>query len=309
MRYNQLGNTDLSVSEVSFGTAPLGDMFGAVDEDAGIAAVHHALDQGINFFDSSPYYGGGLAEQRLGSALKGRRDEVLIGTKAGRYGDDDFDFSPKRLRESVETSLDFLRTDHVDILQLHDIEFVPLGPVFEDTYAELVKLRNEGKCRYIGMTGYPMHTLRRAVTETDLDAILSYAHYTLLNTELTAELQSVCQENGVGVINAAAVGLGLLTPAGVKPHIPATDEIIAAAARAREVCAEAGADVSFLANQFSIQNSGCATTVIGTTKIHHLDSALRASTEPIDQVLLDAVLAVTSDVHGKSWQSGLAENN
>lgn len=309
MRYNQLGNTDLSVSEVSFGTAPLGDMFGATDEAIGIAAVHHAIDQGINFFDSSPYYGGGLAEERLGRALKGRRDDVLIGTKAGRYGDDEFDFSPKRLRESVETSLGLLGTDHVDILQLHDIEFVSLGAVFEDSYAELVALKNEGKCRYIGMTGYPMHTLRRAVTETDLDVILSYAHYTLLNTELAADLRSVCHENGVGVINAAAVGLGLLTPAGVKPHIPATAEIVAAAARARAVCAEAGVDVSFLANQFSIQNSGCATTVIGTTRIHHLDSALRAATEPIEQGILDAVLAATSDVHRVSWQSGLAENN
>lgn len=309
MRYNQLGRTDLNVSEVSFGTAPLGDMFGAADEDQALASVRHALDAGINFFDSSPYYGGGLAEKRLGVALAGRREDVLIGTKAGRYGDADFDFSPERIRASVHTSLELLGTDYVDILQLHDIEFVTLDAVFEDSYAELVKLRDEGKCRYIGMTGYPMHTLERAVTETNLDVVLSYAHYTLLNTELATTLAPVADEHGVGVINAAAVGLGLLTPGGVKPHIPATKEIVAAAARARSVAAEAGVDISFLANQFSLQRSECPTTVIGTTKIHHLDSAIRAATESIDQDVLDAVLAVTADVRNMSWQSGLPENN
>lgn len=309
MRYNKLGRTDLEVSEVSFGTAPLGDMFGSADEDQAIASVHHALDAGINFFDSSPYYGGGLAEERLGAALAGRREDVLIGTKAGRYGNEDFDFSPRKLRESIHTSLKLLRTDYVDVLQLHDIEFVPLSPVFEDSYAELVKLKDEGLCRYIGMTGYPMHTLTRAVTETDLDVILSYAHFTLLNTELATALKPVCDERGVGVINAAAVGLGLLTPGGVKPHIPATDDVKAAAARARQWAADNGQDISFLANQFSLQRSGCPTTVIGTTKVHHLHSAIRAATEPIDTDVLDAVLALTADVHDVSWQSGLPENN
>src|SRR5205085_7492160 len=98
---------------------------------------------------------------------------VVIGTKAGRYGVDDFDFSPGRLRESLHESLRLLQTDYVDVFQLHDIEFVKLDGVFQDSYAELVRLREEGKCRIIGMTGYPRHTLRRAVQETELDVVLS----------------------------------------------------------------------------------------------------------------------------------------
>jgi L-galactose dehydrogenase len=309
MRYHPLGSTDLKVSAVSFGTAPLGDMFGAADETEATAAVHRALDAGITFFDSSPYYGNGLAERRLGAALRGRRDDVVIGTKAGRYGGDEFDFTPKRLRESVHQSLALLQTDRVDILQLHDIEFTDLDGVFGDTYAELARLRDEGKCRYIGMTGYPMETLRRAIAETDLDVVLSYAHYTLLNTRLADELVPLCQERGVGLINAAAVALGLLTPAGSRITVPAGQRIVDAARRAAEVCAERGADIAFLANQFSIQRSGAATTVVGTTKARHLDAAVAAEATPIDEELLAAVLAVTAEVRDLSWSSGRPENN
>jgi len=309
MNRNQLGATGLKVSAVSFGTAPLGDMFGAADESPAIAAVHRALDAGINFFDSSPYYGGGLAERRLGAALRGHRDAVIIGTKAGRYGHQDFDFTPRRIRESLHHSLKLLQTDYVDIFQLHDVEFAVLDEVFADSYAELVRPREEGKCRYIGMTGYPMATLRRAVSETDLDVVLSYAHFTLLNTELAGELAPLCAQRGVGVINAAAVALGLLTPSGLAIDAPVSAPIVRAARRAAEICAEHGADVAFLANQFAIQRSGTPTTVIGTTKTRHLESAIAAESTPIDEDLLAAVLAVTAEVQKVSWPSGRPENN
>lgn len=309
MEYRSLGKTGLEVSTVSFGTSPLGDMFGVADESTAITSVHDALDAGINFFDSSPYYGGGLAERRLGDALKGRRDSVIVGTKAGRYGFDEFDFSPRRIRESVHVSLRLLQTDYVDILQLHDIEFVNLAGIFTDSYAELVKLRDEGKCRFIGMSGYPLHTMRRAITETDLDVVLNYAHFTLLNTELSDGLLPTADANGTAVINAAAVALGLLTPGGLKQDVAASAEMVAASRRANQICVRHGTDVAFLANQFAIQRSGCPTTVIGTTKPHHLDSAVRAASVPIDENLLAEVLAATADVHAESWPSGLAENN
>jgi aryl-alcohol dehydrogenase-like predicted oxidoreductase len=296
------------VSAVSFGTAPLGDMFGAVDESDAIATVHRALDAGINFFDSSPYYGNGLAERRLGTALHGHRDEILIGTKAGRYGRDEFDFTPHRIRESLHRSLALLKTDYVDIFQLHDIEFADLSGIFTDSYVELVRLREEGKCRYIGMTGYPLGTLSRAVAETDLDVILSYAQYTLLNTRLASDLLPLCELRGVGVINAAAVALGLLTADGSRIRVPAGERIVRMARRAVEVCAERGADIAFLANQFAIQRSGTATTVVGTTKARHLDAAIVAESAPIDEELLAAVLDVTADVRNMSWNSGPPEN-
>lgn len=312
MRFQQLGTTGLQVSMVSFGTSPLGDMFGVADEDAGIASVHRAFDAGINFFDSSTYYGGGLAEQRLARALGPHRDEVLIGTKAGRFDVDEFDFRPERIRASLQRSLRMLETDRVDIFQLHDIEHVPLGPLFEDSYAELAALRDEGLCRYIGMTGYPIAAMRRAVQETSLDVVLCYAHATLLDNTLLTGLLPAAQERGTGVINASAVGLGLLTPGPVtisNAGHPADPEIRAAAARVKALCAEAGANVSTLANQYSIQRSGCATTLIGTVNPQHLDDAVAAVESPIDEELLTRVLDTTADVRHRGWRSGRPENN
>ena len=311
MEYRELGRTGLSVSVVGYGTAPLGDMFGITDEDAALQSAYRALDAGINFFDSSPFYGKGLAEERLGKVLRGRRQEIIVGTKAGRYGPDEFDFSAERIRRGFEDSLRRLGTDYVDILQLHDVEFVDLeGPIGEG-YGELLRLREAGMCRFIGMTGYPTAMTRRVMTECDLDVTLSYAHCTLLDACLTDEVLPLAQERRVGVMNAAAVALGLLTRAGPPPHITQVvgERICTAARRVVEVCERQGADVSFLANQYSIQRSGCATTLIGTAKQRHLDSAVAAAEEPIDEGLLAEVRAAVGRDRGRHWISGLPQNN
>jgi L-galactose dehydrogenase len=309
MQYTRLGSTDLTVSKLAFGTGPLGELFGPLDEADALSVVREALDLGITFIDTSPYYGS--AEERLGKALVGRRDEVVLGTKAGRYGFDDFDFSPARIRRSVENSLRLLRTDYVDILQLHDIEFVPLAGVFEESYAELAALRDEGKCRYIGMTGYPAATMARAMRETDLDVVLTYSHATLLDDTLQRELEPVAREQAVGLINAAAVALGLLTPGGSAIEIdhPATPLIRAAAARMVALCADRGVDIAFVANQYSIQRSGCATTLIGTGKPHHLRAAVDAVEAPLDEELIAELLELRPAVPDRTWTSGLVENN
>ena len=309
MQYARLGRTELEVSRLGFGTAPLGQLFGPLDQFAAIAVVHEALDLGITFFDTAAYYGN--AEERLGKALLGRRDRVVLGTKAGRYGFNDFDFSPGRIRRSVENSLRLLKTDYVDILQFHDIEFAPLGPVFEDSYAELCAMRDAGVCRYIGMTGYPAPVMNAAMTKTELDVCLTYAHATLLDDTLEREIAPVAAAQGVGLINAAAVALGLLTPAGssIKVNHPATPAIRAAASRMVSLCALRGVDIAFVANQYSLQRSGCATTLIGTRKLHHLRSALDALEEPLDEQLLAELLAMRPPVGERTWPSGLPENS
>ena len=308
MDYARLGDTDLTVSRLAFGTAPLGGLFGPVDEAAATAVVREALDLGITFFDTSSSYGD--AEERLGTALAGRRGEVVLGTKAGRSAGG-FDFSPAAIRRSLDESLRRLRTDHVDIFQMHNIEFAPLGDLFEDSFAELLSLRDHGKCRYIGMTGYPAAAIIRALRETDLDVALTYAHATLLDDTLQREILPVAQDRQVGLINAAAVALGLLTPRGpANPggH-PASAPIHEAAQRMRTLCAARGADIAFLANQYSIHRSGCATTVIGTSKSHHLRSAVAAAESRLDEELLEEILALRPPIDARTWTSGLSENN
>lgn len=308
MLYHQLGRTGLQISAVSFGTGSLGELFGPLDEGDALRLVDEAIDSGINFIDTSPFYGS--AEYRLGKALPGKRDKVILGTKAGRYGLADFDYSEKRVRESVENSLRLMNTDYLDILQLHDIEHVPLERVLNEGYAALVRLRGEGKCRFIGMTGYPLATMRRVMGEVDLDVLLTYAHGTLLDNSI-GTLQPLAEQRGVGLMNAAALTLGLLSPHGSNVSFahPASAAVQEAAARMVALCKARGVDAAFVANQYAIQKSGCATTVVGVGKSRHLASAIDAVSAPIDEALVAELVALRPPEAERQWISGLPANN
>ena len=185
MKTRRLGNTDLDLSVVSFGASSLGAEFRNVDISEALSAVPAALDCGMNFIDTSPYYGRGIGEVLLGIALKDiPRDRYFLGTKLGRYHVNHFDFSAQRVVESVDVSLHRLGTDHLDIILCHDIEFVERQQVVDETIPALREIQQAGKVRYIGISGYPMSNFRFILEQTDLDVVLSYNHYTLQNTML-----------------------------------------------------------------------------------------------------------------------------
>ena len=165
MKYTALASMDEDVSTVAFGTAPLGQLFGPVPLDHGLRTVQEAIELGINLFDTSPYYGDG--EERLGIALRGRRDEVLISTKAGRYPGEVFDFSPTRIRDSLHNSLRLLRTDYVDVFFLHDVDFVDIDGIAAESIDTAQDLKAEGKCRIIGTSGYGLGAAKRIILEAD----------------------------------------------------------------------------------------------------------------------------------------------
>jgi len=310
MKYRTLGETGLEVSVASFGTGSLGEMFGPLPEADALRLVDEVLDSGINLIDTSPYYAS--AEQRLGKALTpAKRDKVILATKAGRYGFSDFDFSPERIRMSVEDSLRLLRTDYIDVLQLHDIEFVNLEPVLTESCAELVRLKEQGKCRFIGMTGYPIKTFRRVIEETPVDVILTYGKGNLLDNSLSDELSAVAKEQAVGVMNAAAVALGLLSQRGSKfdNEHPAPDVVREAAAKMVALANQLGIDLAFLANQYAFQCVDSPTTVVGVGKRPHLQSALDAVDTPVDLDLVNKFLALRPPADSRQWQVGLPENN
>src|SRR2546426_4504919 len=175
MQTRLLGQTGLRLPVLSFGASSLGQEFRPVSLDEAIRSVHAALDAGMNFIDTSPFYGRGMSEVLLGAALRDiPRDRYLLGSKLGRYDLEHFDFSARRVVESVDVSLHRLGVDHLDICLCHDIEFVHLQPIVDETLPALRKLRDQGKVRYIGVSGYPMKIFRFVLDRTDLDVILSY---------------------------------------------------------------------------------------------------------------------------------------
>src|SRR5580693_6887328 len=148
MEYRPLGLTGLQISALSFGASSLGGVFREINLDDAVRTVHLSLDQGINFIDTSPFYGLTKSESVLGKALKGiPREKYILATKCGRYGSEmkDFDFSAKRVTASVEESLSRMAMDYVDIIQAHDIEFGDLEVVIHETVPALRKLQKAGK--------------------------------------------------------------------------------------------------------------------------------------------------------------------
>lgn len=306
MHYRPLGNTGLNVSALSLGGAAFGQQYGPVPAVEAADTVHAAIDAGVNLIDTSAYYGKGASEQVLGDALRGGwREKVYVCTKAGRLDRAVFDFSPEGMERCLDGSLARLRTDHVDILLAHDIEFAPdAGAVFDETAGVLHKLKRKGKCRFIGMSCYPLGLLRQAVERCDLDVVISYCHYNLQNQTLLTGLMPAAERHGVGVLNASPLGMGLLTDQGPPPWHPAGPDIKAACRRAAELCRLRGADLAFLGMQFCAAEGRIPSTITGAANRPELDMNLSALTEPIDPQLLADVRRLLEPVRDLTWPSG-----
>src|SRR6476661_10491992 len=169
MKHRPLGRTGLNVSWLSFGASSLGQEFRPVDLGEALESVRVALDCGLNFIDTSPFYGRGMSEVLLGIALKGvPRESYTLCTKLGRYDLAHFDFSARRVAESVDVSLHRLGTDHLDIVLCHDIEFVPMQQIVDVTIPALRQIQQQGKVRFIGFSGYPQKIFRFICDQIDV---------------------------------------------------------------------------------------------------------------------------------------------
>ncbi|MCL4303141.1 MAG: aldo/keto reductase [Anaerolineae bacterium] len=309
MDYRLLGKTGLKVSALSFGASSLGSVFRSIDEAEGIRTVHTALDLGINFIDVSPFYGLTRAETILGQALKGvPRDRYYLATKVGRYGEDEFDFSAKRVTASVDESLIRLGLDYIDVIQCHDIEYGSLDQVVNETIPALRQVQAQGKVRFVGITGLPLKIFRYVMDRAEIDTILSYCHYTLQDTSL-AELVPALQAKQIGVINASPLGMGLLTNQGTPDWHPATADIKQVCARAAAYCLSKGVDIAKLAVQFALANPDIPTTLVGTANPDNIRQNVAWLEESLDKELLQEVQEILKPVQNKPWVVGRPNNN
>jgi L-galactose dehydrogenase len=302
--YACLGETTLQLSSIGFGSSPLGDVFCQVEPRDGQAAVRLAIEAGINFFDVSPYYGSGLAEERLGEALLGLRDRVVLATKCGRYGLDSFDFSAAAITSGVERSLRRLRTDAVDLLQAHDVEFADPDQIVEETIPALRKLQQQGKTRYVGITGYSLDALLKIAARVEVDSILTYCHCNLLISDIDEELIPFAARNRIGVINASPLHMGLLTPQGAPAWHPAPLAVREAAARIVSLCRQREFDPAALALRYCLDHPGVTSTLVGLSTPAQVDAALAALTLEVDPALLAEIRLIAGAGYGTVWPSG-----
>ena len=295
---------------LSFGASSLGQEFRKVTLDEALKSVRVALDCGLNFIDTSPFYGRGMSEVLLGVALRDvPRESYTLCTKLGRYDLQHFDFSAKRVAESVDVSLHRLGTDHLDIVLCHDIEFVEMQQLVDETIPALRKAQRTGKVRFIGFSGYPQKIFRFICDQTDVDCVLSYNQYTLQNTRFADETVPYLKAKGIGVMNAGPFSARLLTNAPLPAWLKEPEPVKAAARRAAEVCRARGTDIAKLALQFSCANPDITTTVAGSANPENIRNWAKWIAEPIDRELLAEVLEIFKPVKNIGHKEGLPQNN
>jgi len=209
-----LGNSDLEISSVGIGTAPIGSdrswyiYWGETDEKTAIETIRKALDLGINWIDTAPFYGWGRAEKIVGKALKGRREDAFIFTKCGTIRDQDaeshMDLRPETIRREVDESLTRLQTDHIDLYQMHDVD---LDTPIEDSWREIYKLIDEGKVSYAGLSNHPIRLVERAMKIGPVTSLQE--QYNPLHRE-TEKFFSFLSQHRIGLLGWGSLASGFL---------------------------------------------------------------------------------------------------
>ena len=221
MEHRRLGHSCLRVPALSFGTATFGggtDFFkawGSTDTAGASRLIDMCLDHGVTLFDSADVYSDGLAEEILGRAIKGKRDRLLISTKATFQtgdGPNDFGSSRQHLVAAVEAALRRLGTDHIDLFQLHAQDY---NTPVEETLATLDQMVRDGKIRYIGASNFSGWHLMKSLAASDRYGYPRYvahqAYYSLLNRDYEWELLPLARDQGVGALVWSPLGWGKLT--------------------------------------------------------------------------------------------------
>ena len=310
MQYNEIGKTGMRVSNLGFGASSLGGVFHGIREGEAVEAVHAAVDGGINFIDVSPYYGHLKAENVLGKALKEiRRDRYYLSTKVGRYGKDGvnyWDYSSSRVKASVYESMERLTVDHIDLINVHDVEFADLHQVVDETLPALVELRREGVVSHVGITDLQPENLKWVVDHSEegsVESVLNFCHY-CLNDDLLTEYFDFFESRGIGVINASPFSMGLLSMRGAPDWHPAPQALKDACARAARHCEEKGYPIDKLAIQYSTSLNGhIATTLFSSANPRNVERNIGYVNEPADMQLVEEVKAIIGNQMRVRWKN------
>ena len=320
----KLGSTGLEVSEIGFGSAPLGDLFAKLDDELAIQAAATALEHGITLFDTSPHYGNGLSEHRLGTALRRvDRESFVISTKVGRVMSPNerpaspspsqdvaspgfaggfphaarFDYSYDGAMRSFEQSLLRLGLDRIDILLIHDVDVWTHGTGFEARFEEamdgayraLSDLRSQGVVRAIGVGVNEADTCTRFLKAGDFDCVMLAGRYSLLDQAALDEFFPVAEQQSVGVLLGGVFNSGILATGprvgATYDYKPAPPDIIERAQRIEEICRRHGVLLADAAVQFPLAHPCVASVVLGATIPTEVTRNIESASRSIPQAL------------------------
>jgi D-threo-aldose 1-dehydrogenase len=307
LRRVRLGSSEVAVTRLGFGAAPIGNLFAPVSDADATAAVDAAWRAGMRFFDTAPLYGHGLSEQRLGAALRAYpRDDFALATKVGRHLVPDatprdhgfvdtpplspqFDFSHDATLRSLDESLARLGADRVDLLHVHDPDD-HADAALRGAFPALCRLRAEGVVRAIGAGMNQSTLLARFVREADVDCVLLAGRYTLLDQSALGDLLPLCAQSGVSVIAGGVFNSGLLadpSPRATFDYAPAPAALVERAKRLAAVCARHGVDLKAAALRFPLAHPAVACVLTGARSAAEAAENARLFAEPIPLALWD----------------------
>jgi D-threo-aldose 1-dehydrogenase len=292
----RLGRTSLSVTRFGLGTAPLAGLFEEVAEDQAIQVIERAWDRGIRNFDTAPLYGHGLAETRLGKALRDKpRDEFVLATKVGRLLRADappepgqafrgtppvnpmFDFTYDGVMRSVGESLERLQLERIDILHIHDPDN-HYDEALHGAYKALDHLRSEGLIRAVGAGMNQAEMLARFAREGNFDCFMLAGRYTLLDQVALDELLPLCVERGVAIIAAGVYNSGILAdpkPGSHYNYVAAPEPLLERARKIRTVCDRHGVPLKAAALQFPLGHPAVTCVVVGCRSVAQIDESIQ----------------------------------
>jgi D-threo-aldose 1-dehydrogenase len=310
MRHDEkvrLGPSDVEVTRLGLGLAPLGGLFTAVGDDQAHTTLERAWELGIRYFDTAPLYGNGLSERRAGHVLAGKpRAEFALSTKVGRRlepggGDGQqfwaedaafapvWDFSADGTRRAYSESLERLGLDRADVLHLHDPD-EHFAEALSGALPALRELRAEGRVGAVsaGMNQAPM--LADFVRTGGLDCVLLAGRYTLLDQSGLTELLPLCADRGVSVIAGGVFNSGVLADPDGAPtfdYAPAPADVLAKARAIRDMCERHGVPLRAAALQFPLGHPAVSTVLVGARS---------------PEEVFDAVAMFTVDIPGQLWR-------
>lgn len=310
----KFGRVDLEVTEFSFGTAPIGNIFREIDDATSDAMIARSWEAGVRYFDTAPYYGHGLAELRLGHALRWKdRNDYVLSSKVGRLltpaSPDEagwgpwvnagrfsarFDYSYDGTMRAFEDALQRMGLERMDICYIHDCDVFTHGAdaqpeVFREAMdgcaRALLKLREEGAVKAIGVGVNEWEVCLAALQQHDFDCFLLAGRYTLLEQEALDEFLPLCEERGAAVAVGGGFNSGILATGAVEGakynYAPAPPEIMNRVAQIEAVCARHAVPLPAAALQFVVAHPAVPTFIAGTRTVEQLDQNLAWFARPI----------------------------
>ena len=316
IRQREIGSTGSSVTEFGLGTAPLGDLFVALSEEEAQGVLQAAWDVGVRYYDTSPFYGNGKSEHRVGHFLRQQpRDEFVLSTKVGRvfkaardpncFENDDFvgalpfdftvDYSYDGIMRSYEDSLHRLSLPSIDLLVIHDLDFyfyetearvnAYLNQLFTSGWRALDELRRYGLVKGVGAGINELGMIPRFLDLVDLDFFLVAYGYNLLTQGMLAEEFPLCEERGISIIIGAVFASGILATGAVPGaryfYAPASQELMDKTDRIEEVCRQHGTRLPCAALQFLLANPIVAAIIPGALEAAHVQTNYGLLQQPI----------------------------